>query len=78
MEWISVKDQLPSSAGQYLVFVKSLHNGFISARMKVARFNKGNNHKKSHFYANETYKTKDITHWMSLPNPPAEHAVDEV
>lgn len=74
-EWISIKDQLPPCEGQYLVFVQSLHNdGILSTRMKVSRFNKGINHKKSHFYGNDTYSAKDITHWMLLPNPPNDNA----
>ena len=69
-DWISIEEKLPPLDGQYLVFISYIRDGNIYKRIKVARFNKSTNHKISHFYGNQTFKTKDITHWMPLPSAP--------
>ncbi len=66
MEWISIKDQPPEKEGSYLVYLTVRGRG----RWKVARFNTSSPQKKPHFYANQTFSAKDITHWMPLPEPP--------
>lgn len=72
-QWIRVKDRLPTQEGQYLVVVCHLNClNHVRQRMKVARFNKSGEHKKAHFYGNQTFRAKDITHWMPLPKPPKE------
>lgn len=76
VNWISVEERLPEKEGHYLVYVQTPYGDIIRRRMKVARFNKGANHKKLHFYTNQTYSYKDITHWMELPPPP--HPIDEM
>ena len=68
-EWISVEKQLPNQEGQYLVFG---YNDFKKKFIKVARFNCGPHQKNSHFYSNQTFKVKWITHWMPLTAPPKE------
>lgn len=66
MDWISVKDRLPCEEGQYLVYLEVKGRPSI----KVSRFNRGVNHKRPHFYSNNSYSVKDITHWMHLPSIP--------
>lgn len=59
MEWINVKDKLPSEEGRYIVNL----NGYVL---------------EATFYSdlkiwgdNEVTTYSDVTHWMPLPNPPA-------
>lgn len=74
VEWISVKKRLPDQCGQYLVFLQRDSKncpGKIYRRIKVARFNSCyGKHRKPHFFANQTYKVNEITHWMDLPEYP--------
>ncbi len=70
MKWISMKERAPSSEGQYLVALYLKRNGRWYCRIKVARFGTSYPQKKPHFYANQTFKAKDISHWMSLPDLP--------
>ena len=56
MEWISVKDRLPESAGDYLTYMNY-------KKPKVLYFMDG--------YFTEHNSTRWIvTHWMPLPKPP--------
>lgn len=63
MGWISVKDRLPERDGSYIVHSSK------SGSVFVAHFWAGHRRwsQKSH--------NKYITHWMPLPEPPAEHRI---
>ena len=66
MEWINVKDRLPTKMGSYLVCIPRGSR----VKMKVAAFNASANQKTPHFYGNQTFTAKEITYWMPLPEPP--------
>lgn len=55
-EWVSVEERLPEKSGTYLVIGKS-----------------GTPHT-DHFYEHKPYHrifiSRDVTHWMPLPEPP--------
>lgn len=61
MEWISVKDGLPEDGKDYLVT--------DGDACMVAAYNNGI--KKWNFFVIDHYlDSKDVTHWMPLPEPP--------
>ena len=69
-EWISVKDRLPGAGGY--VFCIAKRNPFSRFMPMVARIEKNG-------WANpitEQY-ISEVTHWMSLPEPPEEDDHDE-
>ncbi|WP_376751323.1 DUF551 domain-containing protein [Sphingobacterium mizutaii] len=64
MEWTSVKDQLPEQEGEYIVcnwyYVPPLiYSCFFQLNDNVGEF-----------YSSGEPEPNEITHWMSLPNPP--------
>lgn len=67
MEWISVKDRLPSSEGYYLVLdykhIEKLmfREGFFWTTSCY-----------DYDHTNEDQKSMYVTHWMPLPQPPKE------
>lgn len=62
-EWISVKDKLPEDSGEYLVYLK----GEYGDKIVKARFL----NKTSKWKAAESYAIfENVSHWMSLPEPP--------
>jgi hypothetical protein len=64
--WTNVKDELPSSDGQYLV--KFHKNPFNGKGMAVSEFTES-------IYPNFDYDRihlDSVTHWMELPEPPRE------
>ncbi len=65
-EWISVKDRLPSEAGQYLVAYHPCvwENVLDEVRIGIDSF-RGKN-----CWAQKKYQR--VTHWMPLPEPPKE------
>lgn len=71
MEWISVKDRLPSKEGHYLVYedVSSFETNDVSSFLvdyfNIYRTEKGTVEKWFSSY-------EDATHWMPLPEPPKE------
>jgi hypothetical protein len=68
MKWISVHKRLPKIEGNYLVVYQYNENSIFDG---VAEYSVG-------FYRtehgtgwdNNSFKTFEITHWMSLPKPP--------
>ena len=77
--WISVKDRLPDSGGDYLVYfipdifwerTPTLLNGYVDIKQfDILR---------KEFYDSKCYLGESITHWMPLPNPPEETANDSI
>ncbi len=77
--WISVKDRLPDSGGDYLVYfipdifwerTPTLLNGYVDIKQfDILR---------KEFYDSKCYLGESITHWMPLPNPPEETAHDSI
>ena len=70
-EWISVKERLPNPFESVLVFMPgeeplpTVHEGFIS--------NEGS------WVSNHFLRVPDeVTHWMPMPLPPAEHLVQYI
>jgi hypothetical protein len=59
--WISVKDRLPDENGFYLVATT-----FHSAKVRYTSYKKDTDYPWAYF------QTKEITHWMPLPEPPKE------
>ena len=59
MEWISVKDRLPKTGGDYLVT-----DGYACI---VSAF-RGN---EWDFWGIKWWSNKQVTHWMPLPKPPS-------
>lgn len=63
MEWISVKDRLPTESGAYLVSYKfesehryfGVHDYYVGER-----------------FQHEGFRGLKVTHWMPLPEPPKE------
>lgn len=59
MEWISVKDRLPSTGGYYIVSYKGFNGNYVicvNYSTQFFKFAELNN---------------EITHWMALPKPPS-------
>jgi len=66
MEWISVNDRLPEH-GMFTILVYGRFTADCPKRvMEVHYYRRGN---KCEFRSNNI-KTKDVTHWMPLPEPP--------
>ena len=63
MEWISVKDQLPSKGDEVLTFYEDYFN--------VASILYFDDENRPHFISG-SYVFDHVTHWMPLPEPPKE------
>lgn len=65
--WVSVKDRLPKTSQQVLVFNDPYGDGYMDVVYYSAKF-------KAFNATDETdeYKLKNVTHWMPLPKPPEE------
>ena len=81
LQWISTKEKSPSKDGEYLVVVQTYHLTFIKMLKysknlsKVDRYDLGDRKCAGwYFYDSEygfcEYGSKDITHWMPLPDLP--------
>ena len=72
MNWISVKDSLPDEEGEYLIWPHDKYGGAL------VPFNiyPGGSYEKNTFYLESEYGEvsilEGITHWMPLPDKPAE------
>jgi len=65
-EWISVKDKLPDYEGEYIVF-DSLNNKVHHDYFVIPENHTTNGYSKRPFF---NHYSDNVTHWMSLPNPP--------
>jgi hypothetical protein len=65
MEWISVKDRLPTQMGDYPVLICRTRNNVLQATW----YNDGITHG---FYIGDYafYERDTINYWMPLPEPP--------
>lgn len=63
MEWISVKDRLPENTGDVLIYGRFTID--CPRRVYEAFYDKKRD-KFTRLYIN----SKDVTHWMPLPDPP--------
>ncbi|MBR5878416.1 MAG: DUF551 domain-containing protein [Akkermansia sp.] len=74
--WISVEERLPEKEGQYLVYTKWTYGNFIRLCNWTPKYNGWEEHLNGraiwYNYDSEygDYESKDITHWMPLPEPP--------
>lgn len=64
MNWISIKEKLPTYTYYYLVFTNEI-NGFIH----ISIFN----HLDNTWQCEIDNKLIHVTHWMPLPNPPGDN-----
>ena len=68
MEWISVKDRLPTEQGHYLAI------GTLNWAHGGCHDDNGGDRRKNMVIAfwdsTERFNRSDVTHWMPLPNPP--------
>ena len=65
-EWIPVTERLPEEDGDYLVW-------FYDAKCcKVAEFNKHTAKERYVWWFAGIDRTRFVTHWMPLPEPPKE------
>ncbi len=70
MEWINVKDRLPSKYGYYLTFSTQSRGVSIKANYQNLRY-----YPKEKKFTNHVGRINDfepVTHWMPLPEPPKE------
>lgn len=65
MNWISVKDRLPAEDGFYLVGGGDKRGRVVNILYYDSKSEKFKGH-----WAEEVFDVSDVTHWMSLPNPP--------
>ena len=63
-EWISVKDRLPETKGEYLVVYNPCHWDCVEDETKVGI----DSFRGKSAWAKKKYQR--VTHWMPLPNPP--------
>ena len=76
MEWISVKDRLPSERNNYLVYRRNSYGNYISIADWTPNYDgfeerlKG----KAMWYKYDSeygdYEIDNVSHWMALPEPP--------
>jgi hypothetical protein len=69
VEWISVKDKLPSEGEDVLVWDGNYGLDNLSASYEIAAYRSFKN--ESHFISGP-YSLQNISHWMPLPSPPKE------
>lgn len=78
MEWINVKDKLPSEDGTYLICEKTIFGTFISVAeytLNYTGFEPHLNGRAMWFNCGDDYcdyEVTNVTHWMSLPEKPKE------
>ena len=70
-EWVSVKDRLPETAGEYLVVYHPCHRDNVSAEICVGI----DSFRGKTAWAKKKYQR--VTHWMPLPEPPKENQQHE-
>ena len=78
MEWISVKDKLPSENGKYLVAYTNTFGDYIDIVRYTLNYEDPYDfvpHLKGRavwyeYGEVEDYEVYNITHWMPLPEPP--------
>ena len=67
--WVSVKDRMPESYGNYLVRVGKSGKGWFNPQTKTAYWMPD----KKVWKGTEAYSVfTDVSHWMPLPEPPME------
>lgn len=66
VEWVSVKDRLPETNGQFLCYSADFPLG---AFFSIQSFNVK---KGAFWWYEDNVKAPFITHWMPLPEPPEE------
>lgn len=69
MEWISVEDRLPEEKHEVIIYYTWLtnQNSYIGIAFVDSSLNK--------WFSDDgktTFKMKEVTHWMPLPNQPKE------
>ncbi len=64
MNWISVKDKLPNSISNVLVY--ATHTDDEECRVEVGFYDK----RIGSWAGCPTYILNNVTHWMPLPEPP--------
>lgn len=71
-KWISVKDRLPEHGQKVLLYNKNEFNGKLEIRFGSKHI--GHNE----WYSSDAYEDEifTITHWMPLPEPPANEKSD--
>jgi hypothetical protein len=78
MEWISVKDRLPSENGRYLVFTKDNYCSYMRIVNYTTNYTGFEEHLKglSMWFEYDSewgdFEVDNITHWMELPEEPNE------
>ena len=70
MNWISVKDRLPEDMGYVFVYCPGLFDGLIMGYYAGYQYKCWN--MKGHGSPELSEKLKSVTHWMPLPDKPAE------
>ena len=76
MEWISVKDQLPTKQTEVVFFAKAFEwrTGLFTPKGEFSEENVFQYHE---HWGDDCYHTlENVTHWMPLPAPPKEHSHD--
>ena len=83
-QWISVKDRLPEKTGSYLVFYHEWSGGaflptYDDCTIRVMRFLDSRKWRYPVCVDKrcEADTNRAVTHWMPLPEPPAEAALKE-
>jgi hypothetical protein len=69
MEWTSVENDLPEQEGSDVLVYSSLNNEITIGHFWVDLRDESGYHWKL-TGRDEEYSSKEITHWMSLPEPP--------
>ena len=65
MEWISVKDRLPETSGEILLFT-------VVCSVYIGHYKISRNLFTVYGIGKEELTDVEITHWMPLPEPPTE------
>ena len=79
-KWVSVDERLPEKKGQYLVYTTWTYGSFIRLCNWTPKYNGFEEHLKGRaiWYSYDSeygdYECRDITHWMTMPEPPKEDA----
>lgn len=68
-QWISVRDRLPDTDGEYLVYTD--HYEIVEYDTELRQFGHTDEYKDELGYnIVEWYEVHNVTHWMPLPNKP--------